>query len=69
MNKPIYGTKNTQVTAHVVKISPSTSDMANKTTIANLKKQIALIKTRLDRRNIKVSKVAESYVINTEIFI
>ncbi|KRT83370.1 hypothetical protein AMK59_4021 [Oryctes borbonicus] len=64
MNKPIYGVKNTQVAAQGIKMSPSTSTVESKTTTENIKKQINLLKVRLDRRNIKVSKVAEAYVSN-----
>lgn len=58
MNKPIYGIKNIQV----IKISPSAADVGSKVNTESLKKQITLLKVRLERRNIKVSKVADAYV-------
>lgn len=59
MNKPEHGFKNTHIIGPP-RLSPSTSDVKNKVTIDNLKKQIAVLKSRLERRNIKVSKVAEA---------
>lgn len=56
MNKPIHGTKNVYVPP---KLSPSTSGIS-KVTVEQLRKQIALLKVRLDRRNIKISKAAET---------
>ncbi|KAK9751909.1 GGL domain [Popillia japonica] len=62
MNKPIYGIKNTQAAAQGIKMSPSTSDLGSKTTTENIKRQISMLKMRLDRRNIKVSKVADAFM-------
>lgn len=59
MNKPPHGSKNTHIIGPP-RLSPSTSDIGNKVTIENLKKQIAVLQSRLERRNIKVSKVAEA---------
>lgn len=59
MNKPVLGYKITHIIGPP-RLSPSTSDVGSKITIDNIKKQIALFKSRLDRRNIKVSKVAEA---------
>ncbi|XP_065165297.1 regulator of G-protein signaling 7 isoform X2 [Atheta coriaria] len=57
MNKPpLQAIKTMQIGP---KVSPSTSDTTEKTK-ENLKKQIVLTKSRLERRNIKVSKVAEA---------
>lgn len=58
MNKPIHGVKNTYLVTP--RMSPSTSGLPPKNTVEQLKKQIALLKSRLDRRNIKLSKAAES---------
>lgn len=60
MNKPLHGYKNMHIGGATPRLSPSTSEFPNKVTAESLKKQIALLKTRLDRRNIKVSKVAEA---------
>lgn len=67
MNKPIHGVKNTHVGPP--RMSPSTSGNISKvTTVEAVKKQISLLKSRLERRNIKVSKAAESYVYFNIIF-
>lgn len=57
MNKPLHGMRNVYVPP---KLSPSTSGLSTKATVEHLRKQIALLTTRLDRRNIKVSKAAET---------
>lgn len=58
IHKPIHGVKaNT-----APNLSPSTSNLAQKTTAEQLIKHIELLKSRLDRRNIKISKAAESFV-------
>nr|CAH7739325.1 unnamed protein product [Callosobruchus chinensis] len=44
------------------KLSPSTSDLTSHSTMKQLKKQIDNLKSRIDRRNIKVSKAADSFV-------
>ncbi|KAJ8986258.1 hypothetical protein NQ317_009967 [Molorchus minor] len=64
MNKPIHGVKN----IHLVppKLSPSTSGLPPKNAMEQLRKQIDLLNIRLDRRNIKMSKVAESFVAHCE---
>lgn len=59
MNKPALGYKNTHIIGPP-RLSPSTSDVGNKLNIDNVKKQITVLKSRLERRNIKVSKVAEA---------
>lgn len=59
MNKPAQGFKNTHIIGPP-RLSPSTSDVKNKASTDNLKKQITVLKSRLERRNIKVSKVAEA---------
>lgn len=61
MNKPLLGIKNMHLGPP--RMSPSTSGLNNKnTSIDAIKKQIILLKARLDRRNIKVSKAAESFI-------
>ena len=58
MNKPMRGVKNMQIGPP--KLSPSSSGLQTKVTVESLQKQIALLKSQLERRNIKVSKAAES---------
>ncbi|CAG9759989.1 unnamed protein product [Ceutorhynchus assimilis] len=60
MNKPMKGLKNLQIGAP--KLSPSTSGLHPKVTVESLRKQVTLLKSQLERRNIKVSKAAESFV-------
>lgn len=60
MNKPMKGLKNLQIGPP--KLSPSMSGLQPKVTIQSLKKQIALLRTQLERRNIKISKAAESFL-------
>ncbi|XP_017771922.1 PREDICTED: regulator of G-protein signaling 7 isoform X2 [Nicrophorus vespilloides] len=55
INKPIHGVK------LVPKLSPSSTELGIKL-VENLKKQVGLMRIRLDRRNIKVSKVAEACI-------
>ncbi|XP_076306259.1 regulator of G-protein signaling 7-like isoform X2 [Tachypleus tridentatus] len=56
MNKPMRGAKTSGG-----KVSPMTeADIAQSTEA--LQKEITTLKSRLDRRNVKISKVAESYV-------
>lgn len=57
MHKPIHGVKLVNIAPQ---LSPSTSGLAPKNNVEQFKKQIALLKSRLDRRNIKISKAAES---------
>lgn len=57
MNKPTHGSKAVFVPP---KLSPSTSGLPVKTTVEQLRKQIETLKSRLERRNIKVSKAAET---------
>lgn len=57
MNKPIKSGEGVPAASGT---SSSTTDTAS--VIQTLKKEIANLKQRLDRRNFKVSKVAESYV-------
>jgi regulator of G-protein signaling len=64
MNKPMHGIKNMQVGPP--RMSPSTSGINSKSSVDIVKKQIALLKCRLERRNIKVSKAAESFVAYCE---
>lgn len=63
MNKPLYGFKAVQGPP---RMSPSTSGLSNKSSIGTIQKQIALLKSRLERRNIKVSKASESFVAYSE---
>lgn len=60
MNKPNRGLKNLQTGA--TKSSTSIQNLQPKVTVDNLKKQIGLFKCQLERRNIKVSKAADSFV-------
>ncbi|CAH1153550.1 unnamed protein product [Phaedon cochleariae] len=61
MNKPIHGVKQSNMAPP--KISPSTSGLVPpKKSVEQLKKQIIMLKIRIDRRNIKISKAAESFV-------
>lgn len=62
MNKPIHGIKNMNVGFQNRCTSPSTSGLNSADSVDILKRQIFLLKSRLDKRNIKVSKVAEAYV-------
>lgn len=64
MNKPIRrNNKNSiQVQATVSRSSPTTSEIEVISPAQIVKKQITLLKSRLERRNIKVSKVAEAFV-------
>ncbi|XP_018566519.1 regulator of G-protein signaling 7 [Anoplophora glabripennis] len=64
MNKPIHGVKNMYLVTP--RMSPSTSGLPPKNSTEQLKKQIILLKSRLDRRNIKLSKAAESFVAYCE---
>ncbi|ERL85287.1 hypothetical protein D910_02708 [Dendroctonus ponderosae] len=59
MNKPSKGLKKLEIGPP--KLSPSTSGLHPKVTVESLHKQITLLKTQLERRNIKVSKAAETY--------
>lgn len=58
MNKPSHAVKSMTVDSR--KVLPSTSGSNNLASADILKKQVELLKARLDRRNIKVSKAAES---------
>ncbi|XP_060515802.1 regulator of G-protein signaling 7 [Cylas formicarius] len=60
INKPMKNLKNVQIGPP--KLSPSTSGLQPKVTVASLQKQVNLLKIQLERRNIKVSKAAESFV-------
>ncbi|KAK9889334.1 hypothetical protein WA026_004609 [Henosepilachna vigintioctopunctata] len=60
MNKPIHGVKS--LTIEPRKMSPSTSGIESNVSTETLKRQIDALKARLGRRNIKVSKAAESLV-------
>lgn len=57
MNKPSVGAKTTHIGS---RMSPSTSGINTKGPFDLLERQIVLLKSRLERRNIKVSKVAEA---------
>lgn len=65
MNKPIRRIQNkntSQAQASVSHASPVLSEIEVLSPIDIIKKQITLLKSRLDRRNIKVSKVAEATI-------
>lgn len=57
MNKPVKSGEGVTATS-----GPSSGAIDTAAAIQTLKKDIANLKQRLDRRNFKVSKVAESYV-------
>lgn len=62
MNKPLRNNKYIQIGVSSTRISPSNSEPESVNPLDVVKKQIALLKTRLDRRNIKVSKVADACI-------
>ncbi|XP_019765423.2 regulator of G-protein signaling 7 isoform X1 [Dendroctonus ponderosae] len=67
MNKPSKGLKKLEIGPP--KLSPSTSGLHPKVTVESLHKQITLLKTQLERRNIKVSKAAETFIAYFEQYI
>lgn len=62
MNKPMRNNKFLQPGVTGTRISPSTSELETVNPIDIIKKQITLLESRLERRNIKVSKVAEACI-------
>ncbi|KAG5896689.1 hypothetical protein JTB14_002536 [Gonioctena quinquepunctata] len=60
MNKPLHNIQK----VHVInpKIPPGISGLSSRNTVEQLKKYIHLLKIRLERRNTKISKVAESFL-------
>uniref|UniRef100_A0A6P7FJ36 Regulator of G-protein signaling egl-10 n=1 Tax=Diabrotica virgifera virgifera TaxID=50390 RepID=A0A6P7FJ36_DIAVI len=57
MHKPTHAAKTVTISS---KLLPSTSGLPSKNSKEQLKKQLNWLKSRLDRRNIKISKAAES---------
>ncbi|XP_066999200.1 regulator of G-protein signaling 7 [Anabrus simplex] len=62
MNKPLKSSRHLQLGVAGGRISPSTSEADLGTPLDHLKRHIKMLKQRLDRRNIKVSKVAEACI-------
>lgn len=62
MNKPIKSAKHMQCAVPGGRISPSVSEADLGNPVESTKKEIETLKSRLDRRNVKVSKVAEQFV-------
>ncbi|CAM1292876.1 RGS7 (predicted) [Pycnogonum litorale] len=62
MNKPIKSAKHIQCAISGGRISPSVSDADLSNPAENLKHQIEMLKYKIDRRNVKMSKVADTYV-------
>ncbi|GLG96123.1 RGS7_0 protein [Gryllus bimaculatus] len=65
MNKPLKSSRHLHLGVAGGRISPSTSDAEIATPLEQMKRHIAMLKQRLDRRNIKVSKVAEAKEISS----
>ncbi|XP_050519695.1 regulator of G-protein signaling 7 [Diabrotica virgifera virgifera] len=59
MHKPTHAAKTVTISS---KLLPSTSGLPSKNSKEQLKKQLNWLKSRLDRRNIKISKAAESFI-------
>ncbi|EEC13171.1 regulator of G protein signaling, putative, partial [Ixodes scapularis] len=62
MNKPIKSAKHMQCAVPGGRISPSVSEGDLNAPLEALKQEIEKLKSRLDRRNVKISKVSESYL-------
>ncbi|XP_067138264.1 regulator of G-protein signaling 7-like isoform X1 [Centruroides vittatus] len=62
MNKPIKSSKHMQCSVSGGRISPSISEADLSNPAELLKLELETLKNRLDRRNVKISKVADSYV-------
>lgn len=62
MNKPLKSSRHLHIGVAGGRISPSTSDVEIATPLEQMKRHISMLKQRLDRRNIKVSKVAEACI-------
>ncbi|XP_049783624.1 regulator of G-protein signaling 7 isoform X2 [Schistocerca cancellata] len=69
MNKPLKSSKHLQLGVAGGRISPSTLETDLATPVEHLKRHIAMLRKRLDRRNIKVSKVAEACISYFEQYI
>lgn len=62
-NKPIMkASRHLQLGVAGGRISPTHADQSPSPSAANVRREIDMLKQRLDRRNIKVSKVAEAWV-------
>ncbi|CAM1292875.1 RGS7 (predicted) [Pycnogonum litorale] len=62
MNKPIKSAKHIQCAISGGRISPSVSDADLSNPAENLKHQIEMLKYKIDRRNVKMSKVADTNI-------
>ena len=62
VNKPLKSSRHFKLGVAGGRISPSTSETDLASPTEAIKCHIAMLKQRLDRRNIKVSKVAEAWV-------
>ncbi|XP_022243616.1 regulator of G-protein signaling 7-like isoform X1 [Limulus polyphemus] len=62
MNKPFKSAKHMQCSVSGGRISPSVSESELANPSEALKTEIITLKSRLDRRNVKISKVSESYI-------
>ena len=60
VSKPLRSSRHLQLGVAGGRISPSTSETDLASPTEAVKRHIAMLKQRLDRRNIKVSKVAEA---------
>lgn len=58
--KPIKASKHSQLGVAGGRISPTHTDMPINRSTEAMKKEIDILRQRLDRRNIKISKVAEA---------
>ena len=62
MHRPIKSARHLSVAVAGGRISPSVSEMDIQCPAANIQKEIEFLRKKLARTNIKVSKVAESYI-------
>jgi regulator of G-protein signaling len=60
VNKPFKSSRHLQLGVAGGRISPSASETDLASPTEAIKRHIAMLKQRLDRRNIKISKVAEA---------
>lgn len=58
--KPIKASKHSQLGVDGGRISPTHTETPNNRSPESIKKEIDILKQRLDKRNIKISKVAET---------
>ena len=62
MHRPIKSARHLSVTVAGGRISPSVSEVDIQCPAATIQKEIEFLRKKLARTNIKVSKVAESYI-------